>query len=72
MVNVTIRGTMMTVSKAHEICEAWKKAGSQPCRHSFTDNLNSDEGSDMGTNVCAVCGLNPSGLPGLAAVASVK
>ena len=62
----------MTVSKAHEIHEAWKKAGSQPCRHSFADNLESDAGSDMGTSVCAVCGSHSIGLHRLAAVASVE
>ena len=62
----------MTVSKAHEIHEAWKKAGSQPCGHSFADNLESDAGNDMGTRVCAVCGSHSARLQRVAAVASVE
>jgi hypothetical protein len=62
----------MTASKAREISEAWKKAGSQACRHSFADSLELDEASDMTTNVCAVCGSFTTGLQELSAVASVK
>jgi hypothetical protein len=62
----------MTVSKAQEIYEAWKKAGSQACRHGFADPLASDDGIDMGTNVCAICGSYKPGLQSLAAAASAE
>ena len=62
----------MTWSKAHEIHEAWRKAGSLPCKHSFTDSLESDDARDMGNYVCAVCGSYMPGLDRLSAVASIK
>ena len=62
----------MTLSKVQEISEAWEKAGSQSCRHSFADSLESDEGRDMGTSVCAVCGSHMPGLLRLAAIASAN
>jgi hypothetical protein len=65
MVGAIVSATTMTVSKAHEIHEAWNKAGSAPCRHGFADPLESDDGIDMGTNVCAICGSHTPGLPAL-------
>jgi len=62
----------MTLSKAREIHEAWNKAGSVPCRHGFADLLVSDDGIDMGTNICAICGSHTSGLHSLAAAASKR
>jgi hypothetical protein len=62
----------MTASKAHEISEAWIKAGSQPCRHSFADTLELDDGNDTANNVCAVCGSITTGPQMLAAAASVE
>jgi hypothetical protein len=62
----------MTVSKAHEISEAWKKAGSQPCTHRFADPLESDEGIDIGTSACAVCGSYVLALQRFDAVGSIR
>jgi hypothetical protein len=62
----------MTMDKAREIQEAWNKAGSAPCRHGFADPLESEDGVDMGTNVCAICGSHAPGLHSLAAAASEK
>ncbi len=62
----------MTVSKAREIRNAWKKAGSKPCSHGFADPLESDDGTDMGTSACAICGSHTPELHNLAAAASVK
>lgn len=62
MVGAIVPVKIMTCSKAHEIHEAWKKAGSLPCQHSFTDSLESDDARDMGNYVCAVCGSYRPGL----------
>jgi hypothetical protein len=70
MVDAIVRAETMTWSKAHEIHEAWKKAGSLPCQHSFTDSLESDDAKDMGNYVCAVCGSYMPGLHRLSAVAT--
>jgi hypothetical protein len=62
----------MTVTKAHEIHEAWKRAGSEPCNHGFVDGLESNGGVDPGITVCAICGSHSPDLNNLAAVASAK
>ena len=72
MVGGIVRPVTMTWSKVHEIHEAWKKAGSLPCQHSFTDSLESDDPTDMGNYVCAVCGFYMPGLRRLSTAASVK
>ena len=62
----------MNWSKALEIHEAWKKAGSVPCRHSFKDSLESDDARYVGNYVCAVCGSHVPGLYRLSAAANIK
>ena len=67
-----VRALAMTVSKAREIQEAWKKSGAEPCRHGFADQLESDDGIEMGTNVCAICGAQTPGLHSLSAAVSAR